>query len=120
MSPVPEACPQGDRDGQCGRVPLAQATTSSLEALKAYSLGQEAYREKGQAAALPYHQRAIAVDPNFAMGYWAVGYDYFTLAEAGRAREYYKQGVPVTGTCQRAGKAGDHSRLLSECNWGTG
>ncbi len=72
-------------------VPLAQATTSSLEALKAYSLGQKAYREKGQAAALPYHQRAIAVDPNFAMGYWAVGYDYFTLAEAGRAREYYNK-----------------------------
>jgi serine/threonine protein kinase/tetratricopeptide (TPR) repeat protein len=72
-------------------VPLAQATTSSLEALKAYSLGQEAYREKGQAAALPYHQRAIAVDPNFAMGYWAVGYDYFTLAETGRAREYYNK-----------------------------
>ncbi len=72
-------------------VPLAQATTSSLEALKAYSLGQKAYREKGQAAALPYHQRAIAVDPNFAMGYWAVGYDYFTLAETGRAREYYNK-----------------------------
>jgi serine/threonine protein kinase/tetratricopeptide (TPR) repeat protein len=72
-------------------VPLAQATTSSLEALKAYSLGQKAYREKGQAAALAYHQRAIAVDPNFAMGYWAVGYDYFTLAETGRARDYYNK-----------------------------
>ena len=72
-------------------VPLAQATTSSLEALKAYSLGQKAYREKGQAAALPYHQRAIGVDPNFAMGYWAVGYDYFTLGEVGRASEYYNK-----------------------------
>jgi tetratricopeptide (TPR) repeat protein/predicted Ser/Thr protein kinase len=72
-------------------VPLAEATTSSLEALKAYSLGEKAYREKGQAAALPYHQRAISVDPNFAMGYWAVGYDYFTLAETGRARQYYNK-----------------------------
>jgi eukaryotic-like serine/threonine-protein kinase len=72
-------------------VPLARATTSSLEALKAYSLGEKAYREKGQAAALPYHQHAIQLDPNFAMGYWAVGYDYFTLAELGRASEYYNK-----------------------------
>jgi serine/threonine protein kinase/tetratricopeptide (TPR) repeat protein len=70
-------------------VPLEQATTSSLEALKAYSLGQEAYREKGSDAALPYHQRAIELDPNFAMGYLVVGADYFTLGELGRASEYY-------------------------------
>ncbi len=70
-------------------VPLEQATTSSLEALKAYSLGQEAYREKSPAAALPYHQRAIELDPNFAMGYLVVGADYSTLGELGRASEYY-------------------------------
>jgi serine/threonine protein kinase len=54
-------------------VPLEQATTSSLEALQAYSLGTEAQNEKGSAAALPYDQRAIQLDPNFAMGYvqWA-------------------------------------------------
>src|ERR1700745_4308842 len=62
-------------------VPLEQATTSSLEALKAYSLGLKANNEKGDAAALPYHQRAIELDPNFAMGYWALGNDYFGLAE---------------------------------------
>jgi hypothetical protein len=48
---------------------LAEATTSSLEALKAFSLGGKAYYEKGVAAALLYHQRAIALDPNFAMAY---------------------------------------------------
>ena len=69
-------------------VPLEQATTSSLEALKAYSLGQKADREKGPGAALPYHQRAIQLDPNFAMGYLAVGGEYFSLAEPGRASEY--------------------------------
>ena len=68
--------------------PLAQATTSSLEALKAYSLGQKADREKGPAAALPYDQRAIQLDPNFAMGYMAVGGEYFSLAEPGRSSEY--------------------------------
>ena len=70
-------------------VPLAQATTSSLEALKAYSLGQKAMREKGPAAALPYHQRAIELDGNFAMGYAEVGNDYFELAQIARASEYF-------------------------------
>jgi serine/threonine protein kinase/tetratricopeptide (TPR) repeat protein len=65
-------------------VPLAEATTSSLEALKAYSLG------KGSgAAALPYHQHAIELDPNFAMGYLVVGNDYYSLGELERASEYY-------------------------------
>jgi tetratricopeptide (TPR) repeat protein len=70
-------------------VPLAQATTSSLEALKAYSLGRKAYREKGPAAALPYDQRAIELDPHFALGYNAVGNDYIGLSELERANEYY-------------------------------
>jgi eukaryotic-like serine/threonine-protein kinase len=72
-------------------VPLEQATTSSLEALKAFSLGQKADREKGPSAALPYNQRAIQLDPNFAMGYLAVGGEYFSLAEPGRASEYFTQ-----------------------------
>ncbi len=70
-------------------VPLEQATTSSLEALQAYSLGRKADNEKGPAAALPYDQRAIQLDPNFAMGYWAVGADYSNLGELGRTSEYY-------------------------------
>jgi serine/threonine protein kinase/tetratricopeptide (TPR) repeat protein len=70
-------------------VPLSEATTSSLEALKAYSVGEKAFREKGSAAALPYHQRAIELDPNFATGYNAVGDDYYGMVELGRASEYY-------------------------------
>jgi serine/threonine protein kinase/Flp pilus assembly protein TadD len=70
-------------------VPLYEATTSSLEALKAYSLGRNAVNEKGSAAGLPYHQRAIELDPDFAIGYLAVGGDYYSLGELGRASEYY-------------------------------
>jgi tetratricopeptide (TPR) repeat protein len=69
-------------------VPLAEATTPSLEALKAYSLGAKATSEKGPAAALPYDQHAIQLDPNFAMGYRAIGDDYFSLGELRRASEY--------------------------------
>jgi tetratricopeptide (TPR) repeat protein/predicted Ser/Thr protein kinase len=72
-------------------VPLEQATTSSLEALKAYSLGQKAEDEKGPDAALPYNQRAIQLDPNFAMGHSAMGEAYFSLGQLGRAAEYYSE-----------------------------
>jgi eukaryotic-like serine/threonine-protein kinase len=70
-------------------LPLAQTTTSSLEALKAYSLGAKASGEKGTAAALPYYQRAIELDPNFAVGYTALGNGYYGLGEPKRASEYY-------------------------------
>jgi tetratricopeptide (TPR) repeat protein len=86
-------------------VPVEQATTSSLEALKAYTLGENAQREKGYAAALPYHQRAIELDPNFAMGYWAMGNDYFSLAELGRASEYF------TKAFQLREHASEHEKL---------
>jgi tetratricopeptide (TPR) repeat protein len=69
-------------------VPLEQATTSSLEALQAYSLGRRALAEKGEAAAVPYYQHAIELDPNFAAGYLAVGDAYYSMAEVGRASEY--------------------------------
>jgi serine/threonine protein kinase/Tfp pilus assembly protein PilF len=69
--------------------PLEQATTSSLEALQAYTLGQKAYREKSAGAALVYHQRAIELDPGFAMGYLETGNDYYGLSEQSRAIEYY-------------------------------
>jgi eukaryotic-like serine/threonine-protein kinase len=72
-------------------VPLAEATTSSLEALQAYSLGEKTANEKGSAASVPYFQRAIALDPNFAMGYRGVGGGYLTLGELGRASEYFTE-----------------------------
>jgi serine/threonine protein kinase/Flp pilus assembly protein TadD len=72
-------------------VPLEQATTSSLEALKAYSLGQRASNEKSPAAALTYDQRAIKLDPNFAMAYMAVGGEYVGLGQVGRASDYFRK-----------------------------
>ena len=70
-------------------VPLQQATTSSLEALQAYSQGVKAAREQGIKASLPYLQRSIELDPNFAMGYRELGNEYSGLAEVGRAAEYF-------------------------------
>jgi eukaryotic-like serine/threonine-protein kinase len=69
-------------------VPLEQATTSSLEALREYSLGQKAARNNGAAQSLPFVQRAIELDPNFAMAYGAIGIHYSNLGEPARASEY--------------------------------
>jgi eukaryotic-like serine/threonine-protein kinase len=87
-------------------VPLAQATTSSLEALKAYSLGSKAGYEKGPAAALPFDQRAIELDPNFASGYGAVGVDYHNLGEAGRASQYYTKAFELRDHASEREKLG--------------
>jgi tetratricopeptide (TPR) repeat protein len=70
-------------------VPLREATTSSLEALQAYSMGAKIDQEKGSDAALAYLQRAIQLDPNFAMGHAAVAGDYANLGELGRSSEYW-------------------------------
>jgi eukaryotic-like serine/threonine-protein kinase len=68
--------------------PLEQATTSSLEALKAYSQAERIFATSDVAGALPYHQRAIELDPNFAVAYEGVGEDYISEGEQGRADEY--------------------------------
>ena len=49
-------------------VPLEQATTSSLVALQAYTQAMKTMNENGAAAALPYDQRAVQLDPNFRDG----------------------------------------------------
>src|ERR1039457_4345811 len=49
--------------------PVEQATTSSLEALKAYAMGDEKRAHEGDLAAMPFYKRALDLDPNFAMAY---------------------------------------------------
>ena len=56
-------------------VPLERATTPSLDALKAYSLGDRTRWEKGDSAALPFYKRAIELDPNFAAAYLSMSVD---------------------------------------------
>ena len=56
--------------------PLADATTSSLEALKAYSTGQKLNLTSGSAAAIPLFRRAVDIDPNFALAHAHLGLKY--------------------------------------------
>jgi eukaryotic-like serine/threonine-protein kinase len=63
-------------------IPLERATTPSLEALQSYSFGRRQMDSKGDNfAAVPLFQRAIQLDPNFAMAYASLGTTYFDLGE---------------------------------------
>jgi Flp pilus assembly protein TadD len=68
-------------------VPIA-ATTSSLEALKSYSMGITVGREKGDAPSIPFLKRAIELDPNFPMAYAGLAISYNNLGEPSLAIEY--------------------------------
>jgi len=68
-------------------MPLYQATTPSLDALKAYAVGAARERQS-PTDALPYFQRSVELDPNFARGYLAIGDQYTDLGKPGRANEY--------------------------------
>ena len=72
-------------------VPLEQATTNSLEALKAYTLGVNTAREKGDAEAIPFDKRAIELDPNFALAYEGLGVDYYNLNQPSLGADYLKK-----------------------------
>jgi len=67
--------------------PVAHATTPSLEALKAYSLGLKTRNAIGDTAALPFFKRAVELDPSFAMAYAQMSGIYSNFNEAGRAVE---------------------------------
>jgi len=65
--------------------PLAEATTPSLEALKAYSAGWQIHALHGASAVLPFFKRATEIDPQFAMAYASLGRMYADLDQRGLA-----------------------------------
>jgi tetratricopeptide (TPR) repeat protein len=77
--------------------PLEQATTASLEALKAFSLGWKAMHERGPLASLPFYQRAVELDPSFAFANVAVGVMSMNVGQTVRAREYISRAFALRG-----------------------
>lgn len=71
--------------------PLAEATTSSLEALHAYTDGVSAASRAGTAAAIPHFERAIQLDPNFAQAYANLGIMQNNLSQQYLARRYLQR-----------------------------
>ncbi len=71
--------------------PLEQATTSSLEALKAFSLGQAEHMKLAEDKAIPYLKQATQLDPNFAMAYGTLGVCYGNQGETRQSADYLKK-----------------------------
>jgi eukaryotic-like serine/threonine-protein kinase len=71
--------------------PLEQATTSSLEALQQFSLGQAEHWKLDDAKAVPYLKRAVELDPNFALANATLGIVYSNLTQNELAESYLKK-----------------------------
>lgn len=67
--------------------PLEQATTPSLDALNAYGTALSTWDKKGDRISLPFFQKALDLDPNFAMAYGAIATIYHNLGEDELARK---------------------------------
>jgi eukaryotic-like serine/threonine-protein kinase len=97
--------------------PVEEATTPSLEALKAYSLGRKVFFTKGNAAALPFLERAVELDPNFAIAHRALGQAYGNLTQRGRMESHLRKAYELRE------KVSERERFYIEANYywsGTG
>jgi serine/threonine protein kinase/tetratricopeptide (TPR) repeat protein len=72
-------------------IPLAQATTDSLEALKAHTAALRIFREKGSAEAIPLEKHAIELDPKFAEANSTLGVDYYNLNQPTLAADCFRK-----------------------------
>ncbi len=84
--------------------PLEQATTPSLEALKAYSAGRKILSSAGSAAAIPFFKHAIELDPSFALAYAMLGRMYGDLGESGVAADYTRRAYELRDHASEAEK----------------
>jgi DNA-binding winged helix-turn-helix (wHTH) protein/tetratricopeptide (TPR) repeat protein len=83
---------------QSYQVPIVTATTPSLEALKSYSMGHYlAAQGKSETETLPFYQKAVELDPRFAMAYGAMASDYYNLNEYNLASQYYRKAFELSG-----------------------
>jgi eukaryotic-like serine/threonine-protein kinase len=75
--------------------PLEQATTGSLEALQSYSAGKAELTQGRFLAARPLFERAIALDPNFAMAYYFLSIAFNNAGDTGRESESKRKALAL-------------------------
>ena len=91
--------------------PVEQATTRSLEALQKYSLARKIQLGQGDnAGAVSFYQRAITLDPNFAMAYAALGACYYNLGETSLAAQNTTKSYELRERVSEAERFGIESR----------
>jgi serine/threonine protein kinase len=91
--------------------PLWEAKTSSLEAVKAYSTAMKVTLTSGNGAAIPYFQRTVEIDPNFAMAYAHLGLNYTSTGQWALAHEN------ATKAWQLRERASDRERFFIDFNY---
>jgi eukaryotic-like serine/threonine-protein kinase len=92
--------------------PVERATTSSLEALQAYSLGVKTWSVKGANAAIPFFKRAVELDPQFAMAYGRLGTAYASgTVEVGLSMQNIRKAYELRG------RVSDRERLYLESHY---
>ena len=84
--------------------PIEEATTSSLEALKAYSLGTQARATQGEEPAVPFFKQAVALDPNFAIAIATLGQVEANLGDREVGAEYTKKAYALRDRASEAEK----------------
>ena len=84
--------------------PLAEATTSSLDALSAYSEGFRVLSSTGSAAALPFFKRATEIDPKFAIAYAHLGLVYTSMGESNLATASIRKAYELGSRASEAEK----------------
>jgi len=84
--------------------PLEQATTPSLEALKAFSSGRKVQSTEGDAAAIPFFKHAIELDPEFALAYAWLGLMYVDIGENKIASDYNRKAYELRDRTSEAEK----------------
>jgi eukaryotic-like serine/threonine-protein kinase len=77
--------------------PFGQATTSSLEAFRAYALGDKAHvSARDIPEAEGHYLRAIELDPNFAMAYARLGVVYINSTQVAKADKYFAKAYALS------------------------
>ena len=98
--------------------PLEQATTPSLEALRAFTLGRRIQDEQGSPESIPYYRRSVEVDPNFAEAYAALGTAYNNVNQPALAMESYKRAFALRDRVSERERfyieAGYHSNVTGD------
>lgn len=72
-------------------VPIKEATTRSLDALKAYGQAHKTRQTRGDEAAIPFYQQAVSLDPEFALAYAKLGVLSANIGRTADARKYTEQ-----------------------------
>jgi tetratricopeptide (TPR) repeat protein len=72
-------------------VPIEQVTTSSLEALKAFALGNAEFDRGKETESLPFYRHATELDPNFAVAFARLGVVYGNAGELALAKDYFRK-----------------------------